>query len=66
MITCVGCGNAIISVRAVVRSLASSLALDLMDTAIRHLLMTVMWLSVTMSGVSSHTRPYVPKGKPLH
>lgn len=63
-ITCVGCGNAIISPHAVLLR-AARMTLDLMDTAIKHILMIVIWQSKTVSGVSSHTI-VCPKRKPLH
>lgn len=56
MITCVGCGNAIISPHAV-QLRAPRMTLHLMDTAIKHIFMIVMWQSITMSQVS-----YVPIG----
>lgn len=60
MITCVGGGNAIIPLHAAVLR-ASRLTLDLMDTAIKHILMIVMW----QSGVPSHSI-LGPKRDPLH
>lgn len=53
-ITCVGCGNAFISLHAVLLR-AARMNLDLMNTAIKHIVMIVMWQSKTVFIVSSHT-----------
>lgn len=62
-ITCVGCGNAIISPHAVLLR-AARMTLDLMDRAIKHILMIVMWQSKTASAVCSYAI-VCPKRRPL-